>query len=148
MGSHSNFVSCKSLTICVLQGLQLPRSGCSWLFASSRRRTMMLLLLLLQYRIHCCMFESTAACPSTASGRDKQKHVLFCDPPRAWAREKACSSKIKLILVVRVDATHHSTGPTCLPLNLAERPTVYNIFASTSNIYPPQIKIYIPVLTR
>ena len=54
-------------------------------------------------------------------------------------------SKIKLLLVVRVDATHHSTGPTCLPLNLAERPAVYNIFAATSNIYPPQIKIYVAV---
>ena len=38
-------------------------------------------------------------------------------------------SKIKLLLVVRVDATHHSTGPTCLPLNLAERPAVYNIYS-------------------
>ena len=66
----------------------------------------------------------------------KQKFVLVCKPPRAWAREKACSSKIKLLLVVRVDATHHSTGPTCLPLNLAKRPAVYNIFAATSNIYP------------
>ena len=55
----------------------------------------------------------------------------------ACAREKACSSKIKLLHVVRVDATHHSTGPTCLPLNFAERPAVYNIFAATSNIYPP-----------
>ena len=75
----------------------------------------------------------------------KQKHVLIYEPPRAWAREKACSSKIKLLLIVRVDATHHSTGPTCLPLNLAERPAVYNIFAATSNIYPPQIKIYVAV---
>ena len=66
----------------------------------------------------------------------KQKHVLICEPPRAWAREKACSSKIKLLLVVRVDATHHSTGPTWLHLNLTERPAVYNIFAATSNIYP------------
>ena len=67
----------------------------------------------------------------------KQKHVLVCEPPRAWAREKACSSKIKLLLVVRVDTTHHSTGPTWLPLNLAERPAVYNTpFAATSNIYP------------
>ena len=84
-----------------------------------------------------------ACCRSTT----KQKHVLVCDQPRAWVREKACS-KIKLLLVVRVDATHHRTGPTCLPLNLAERPAVYNIFAATSNIYPPQMKIYIPVLTR
>ena len=84
-----------------------------------------------------------ACCRSTT----KQKPVLVCEQPRAWVREKACS-KIKLLLVVRVDATHHSTGPTCLPLNLAERPAVYNIFAATSNIYPPQIKIYIPVLTR
>ena len=84
-----------------------------------------------------------ACCRSTT----KQKPVLFCEQPRAWAREKACS-KIKLLLVLRVDATHHSTGPTCLPLNLAERPAVYNIFAATSNIYPPQIKIYITVLTR
>ena len=83
-----------------------------------------------------------ACCRSTT----KQKPVLVCEEPRAWVREKACS-KIKLLLVVRVDATHHSTGPTCLPLNLAERPAVYNIFAATSNIYPPQIKIYIPVLT-
>ena len=30
----------------------------------------------------------------------KQKSVLVCEPPRAWAREKACSSKIKLLLVV------------------------------------------------
>ena len=66
----------------------------------------------------------------------KQKPVLVCEPPRAWVREKVCSSKIKLLLVVRVDATHHSTGPTCLPLSLAKRPTVYNIFAATSNIYP------------
>ena len=66
----------------------------------------------------------------------KQKHVLVCEPPRAWERERVCSSKIKLLLVVRVDATHHSTGPTCLPLNLAKRPAVYNIFAATSNIYP------------
>src|SRR3954471_8623563 len=98
---------------------------------------MMLLLLLLHYRIHCCMFESTDACPSSASGRDKQKSVLVCEPPRAWAREKACSSKTKILLIVRVDATHHSTGPTWLPLNLAERPAVYNTpFAATSNIYP------------
>ena len=81
-----------------------------------------------------------ACCRSTT----KQKHVLVCEQPRAWVREKACS-KIKLLLVVRVDATHHSTGPTCLPLNLAERPAVYNIFAATSNIYPPQIKIYVAV---
>ena len=66
----------------------------------------------------------------------KQKHVIVCEPPPAWARERACSSKIKLLLVVRVDVTHHSTSPTCLPLNLAKRPAVYNIFASTSNIYP------------
>ena len=48
------------------------------------------------------------------------------------------------------ELTRHiiALGPTCLPLNLAERPAVYNIFAATSNIYPPQIKIYIPVLTR
>ena len=82
-----------------------------------------------------------ACCRSTT----KQKPVLVCEQPRAWAREKACSSKIKLLLIVRVDATHHSTGPTCLPLNLAERPAVYNIFAATSNIYPPQIKIYVAV---
>ena len=82
-----------------------------------------------------------ACCGSTTT---KQKPVLVCEQPRAWAREKACS-KIKLLLVVRVDATHHSTGPTCLPLNLAERPAVYNIFAATSNIYPPQIKIYVAV---
>ena len=81
-----------------------------------------------------------ACCRSTT----KQKPVLVCEQPRAWVREKACS-KIKLLLVVRVDATHHSTGPTCLPLNLAERPAVYNIFAATSNIYPPQIKIYVTV---
>ena len=74
----------------------------------------------------------------------KQKPVLVCEQPRAWVREKACS-KIKLLLVVRVDATHHSTSPTCLPLNLAERPAVYNIFSATSNIYPPQIKIYVAV---
>ena len=61
-----------------------------------------------------------ACCRSTT----KQKHVLVCEQPRAWAREKACSSKIKLLLVVRVDATHHSTGPTWLPLNLAKRPVV------------------------
>ena len=66
----------------------------------------------------------------------KQKPVLVCEPPHTWAREKACTSKIKLLLVVRVDATHHSIGPTWLPLNLAERPAVYNIFAATSNIYP------------
>ena len=81
-----------------------------------------------------------ACCRSTT----KQKPILVCEQPRAWVREKACS-KIKLLLVVRVDATHHSTGPTCLPLNLAERPAVYNIFAATSNIYPPQIKIYVAV---
>ena len=81
-----------------------------------------------------------ACCRSTT----KQKPVLVCEQPRAWVREKACS-KIKLLLVVRVDATHHSTGPTCLPLNLAKRPVVYNIFAATSNIYPPQIKIYVVV---
>ena len=75
----------------------------------------------------------------------KEKHVLMYEPPRAWAREKVCSSKIKLLLIVRVDATNHRTGPTCLPLNLVERPTVYNIFAATSNIYPPQIKIYVAV---
>ena len=74
-----------------------------------------------------------ACCRSTT----KKKPVLVCEQPRAWAREKACS-KIKLLLVVRVDATHHSIGPTCLPLNLVERPAVYNIFATTSNIYPPQ----------
>ena len=73
-----------------------------------------------------------ACCRSTT----KRKHVLVCEKPRAWAREKACSSKIKLLLVVRVDATHHSTGPTWLPLNLAKRPAVYNIFVATSNIYP------------
>ena len=85
-----------------------------------------------------------ACCRST-----KQTLVLTCEQPRAWAREKACSSQIKLLLVVRVDATHHSTGPTWLPLNLAERPAVYNTpFAGTSNIYPTTIKIYIPVLTR
>ena len=81
-----------------------------------------------------------ACCRSTT----KQKHVLVCEQPRAWVREKACS-KIKLPLVVRVDATHHSTGPTCLPLNLAEGPAMYNIFAETSNIDPPQIKIYVAV---
>ena len=81
-----------------------------------------------------------ACCRSTT----KQKSVLVCEQQRAWAREKACS-KIKLLLVLRVDATHHSTGPTCLPLNLAERPAVYNILAATSNIYPPQIKIYVAV---
>ena len=74
----------------------------------------------------------------------KQKPVLVCKQQRAWARDDACS-KIKLLLVVRVDATHHNTGPTCLPLNLAERPVVYNIFVATSNIYPPQIKIYVAV---
>lgn len=82
-----------------------------------------------------------ACCRSTTT---KQKPVLVCEKPRAWAREKACS-KIKLLLVLRVDARHHSTGPTCLPLNLAERPAMYNIFAATSNIYPPQIKIYVAV---
>ena len=81
-----------------------------------------------------------ACCRSTT----KQKPVLVCEKQRTWAREKECS-KIKLLLVLRVDATHHSTGPTCLPLNLAERPAVYNIFAATSNIYPPQIKIYMAV---
>ena len=81
-----------------------------------------------------------ACCKSTT----KQKPVLVCEQPRAWAREKACS-KIKLLLVVRVDMTHHSTGPTCLPLNLGERPAVYNIFAATSNIYPPQIKKYVAI---
>ena len=81
-----------------------------------------------------------ACCRSTT----KQKPVLVCEQPRAWVREKVCS-KIKLLLIVRVDATHQSTGPTCLSLNLAERPTVYNIFAATSNIYPPQIKIYVAI---
>ena len=85
-----------------------------------------------------------ACCRSTT----KQKPVLVCEQPRAWMREKACS-KIKLLLVVRVDATHHSTGPTWLPLNLAERPAMYNTpFAATLTFTPPQIKIYIPVLTR
>ena len=73
-----------------------------------------------------------ACCRSTT----KQKHVLVSEQSCAWAREKACSSKIKLLLDVRVDTTPHSIGPTCLPLNLAERPAVYNIFAATSNIYP------------
>ena len=82
-----------------------------------------------------------ACCGSTTT---KSKHVVVCEQPRAWAREKACS-KIKLLLVLRVDTTHHSTGPTCLPLNLAERPAAYNIFSTTSNIYPPQIKIYVAV---
>ena len=82
-----------------------------------------------------------ACCRSTT----KQKPVPVCEQLRAWAREKACSSKIKLLLVVQVDATHHSTGPACVPLNLAERPAMYNIFAATSNIYPPQIKIYVAV---
>ena len=82
-----------------------------------------------------------ACCRSTTT---KKKAVLVSEQPRARAREKACS-KIKLLLVLRVDATHHSTGPTCLPVNLAERPAVYNIFAPTSNIYPPQIKIYVVV---
>ena len=77
-----------------------------------------------------------ACCRSTT----KQKHVLVCKQQRAWAREKACS-KIKLLLVVRVDATHHSTGPTCLPLNLAKRPAVYNTpFAATSNIPHHKLK--------
>ena len=67
-----------------------------------------------------------ACCRSTT----KQKHVLVCEQPHAWAREKACSSKIKLLLVVQVNA---------------ERTAVYNIFAATSNIYPPQIKIYVAV---
>ena len=74
----------------------------------------------------------------------KQKPVLVCEQPREWVREKACS-KIKLLLVLRVHATHHSTGPTSLPLNLAERPAVYNIFAATSNIYPLEITIYVAV---
>ena len=82
-----------------------------------------------------------ACCRSTT----KQKHVLICEQQRAWAREKVCSSKIKLLLIVQVYATHHNTGPTWLPLNLDERPAVYNIFAATSNIYPPQIKIYVAV---
>ena len=30
----------------------------------------------------------------------KQKHVLVCEPLRTWARVKACSSKIKLLLVL------------------------------------------------
>ena len=83
-----------------------------------------------------------ACCGSTTT---KQKHVLVCEQSRAWAREKACRSNINLLLIVRVDATCHRTSPTCLPLNLAERPAVYNIFAATSNIYPPQIKIYVAV---
>ena len=65
--------------------------------------------------------------------------------PKACAVKFARERIIKLLVDVRVDATHHSTGPTCLPLNLAERPAVYNIFAATSNIYPPQIKIYVAV---
>ena len=81
-----------------------------------------------------------ACCRSTT----KEKPILVCEQPHAWAREKACS-KIKLLLVLRVDATHHSTGPTCLPLNLAERPAVYNIFSATSNIYSPQFKIFFAV---
>ena len=80
--------------------------------------------------LHVCRAGGTA-CYS------KKKPVLICEPPHTWTREKACSSKIKLLLIVRVDATHHSTGPTWLPLNLAERPVVYNTpFAATSNIYP------------
>lgn len=75
-------------------------------------------------------------CPGGIACCSKQKHVIVCEPPHAWVREKACSSKIKLLLIVQVDATHHSTGPACLPLNLAKRPTMYNIFAATSNIYP------------
>ena len=47
----------------------------------------------------------------------KQKPVLVCEQPRAWAREKACS-KIKLLLVLRVDATHHRTGPHMLASKL------------------------------
>ena len=92
--------------------------------------------------LHVCPLRGgrIACCRSTT----KQKSVLVCEQPRAWAREKACS-KIKLLLVVRVDATLHSTSPICLPLNLAERPALYNIFAATSNIYPPQIKIYVVV---
>ena len=70
-----------------------------------------------------------ACCRSTT----KQKPVLVCEQPRAWVREKACS-KIKLLLVVRVHTTHHSIGPTCLPVNLDERLAMYNIFAATSNI--------------
>ena len=63
-----------------------------------------------------------ACCRSTT----KQKPVLVCEQPRAWVREKECS-KIKLLLVVRVDMTHHRTGPTCLPLNLLKDPqyTIY-----------------------
>ena len=79
----------------------------------------------------------------------KQKHVLVCNPLHAWAREKACSSKIKLLLIVRVDATHHSTGPTCLPLKTWLKDpqcTIYLLQPLTFT--PPQIKIYIPVLTR
>ena len=127
--------------------MKLPheRPGCAWLFASSRSRTMMEYYCtggVLQYasghltpiellHVHPPRAGRIACCISTT----KQKPVLVCEQPRTWVREKACS-KIKLLLVVRVDATHHSTGPTCLPLNLAERPAVYNIFAATSNIYP------------
>ena len=66
--------------------------------------------------------------------------------PKAGAVKSARERIIKLLVDVRVDATHHSTGPTWLPLNLAERPAVHNTpFAATSNIYPPQIKIYVAV---
>ena len=46
-----------------------------------------------------------ACCRSTT----KQKPVLVCEQPCAWATENACSSKIKLLLIVQVDATHQST---------------------------------------
>ena len=112
------------------------------------------------------------ASPSLAShhaqerGRDAPAFACMTGGPNRWVAHPSRSQRqvrlrhrssvregegvvvIKLLGLVRVDATHHSTGPTCLPLNLAERPAVYNIFAPTSNIYPPQIKIYILVLTR
>ena len=136
--------------------MKLPheRPGYAWLFTSSGSRTMMEYYCtggVLQYASgHLTPIELLHVCPPRAGriacsrSTTKQKPVLVCEQPRAWVREKACS-KIKLLLVVQVDATHHSTGPTCLPLNLAERPAVYNIFAATSNIYPPQIKIYVAI---
>src|SRR3990170_7315715 len=87
--------------------------------------------------------ESTAACPVHRVGEGELVVgvVKAKASPRLRATMRIGEGEgvlpvIKLLLVVQVDATHHSTGPTCLPLNLAKRAAVYNIFAATSNIYP------------
>ena len=112
--------------------MKLPheRPGCAWLFASSGSRTMM-------------EYYFSGGVLQYAFGHLTPIELLHVHRVREGERVAKASPRCT------VDATHHSTGPTWLPLNLAERPAVYNTpFAATSNIYPPQIKIYIPVLTR